>query len=258
MKKVILFDPGLRDNDGNSSQNLGDLIIKEAVKKQLTSVLKTEELISISTHVPISSKEKELLKKADLIFVGGSNLLSSDLKKYNQWKNSYKRLLWEVPIVNEAILFGVGWWQYQNPPTQFTSSFYKKLLNANVKHSVRDGYTKTMLEKAGITNVINTTCPTIWELDGVSTDRIYKDDSDLLFMLTDYHPNEKVDNKLLELFLKHFKKDIYYFPQGDGDKVYLESLEVYKKNMDRFKIMPHAIDELYKLVDTNKNLVYIG
>ncbi|WP_434037640.1 polysaccharide pyruvyl transferase family protein [Formosa sp. 4Alg 33] len=258
MKKIVLFDPGLENNNGDFSKNLGDLIIQESVVKQLKNVFGDNEIISISTHSEIGKREKSLLKEADFTFVGGSNLMSSDLKKYNQWKNSKKSFFKEVPIVNNAILLGVGWWQYQNTPTDFTSSFYQKLLHSDRQHSVRDGYTKQMLHKAGIDNVINTTCPTIWELDGTSIDREYNSESDLLFMLTDYHPNPELDNSLLTLFLKYFNKDIYYFPQGSGDRAYLESLEVFKKNSNRFKIMQHNINDLFNLVQSNKNLVYIG
>jgi hypothetical protein len=217
MKKIVLFDPSLSNNEGAFSINLGDVIIYDSIMKFLKSSFGDYEIVRISTHIPIEKKEKNLIKDSEYIFVGGTNLLSSDIKVYNQWKNNYNKFLIEFPIVNNAILFGVGWWQYQDKPTKYTSSFYKKLLSSNFNHSVRDSYSESKVNELGIRNCINTSCPTTWSLEGMNSDRKKKNVNNVLLMLTDYHPNVEIDNKLINLLLEKFDDKIYFFPQGNLD-----------------------------------------
>ncbi|MGC4050776.1 MAG: polysaccharide pyruvyl transferase family protein [Paludibaculum sp.] len=93
--------------------------------------------------------------------------------------------------INDGVLFGVGWWQYQGPVTRFTSRFYKRVLSGHRLHSVRDGYTATKLREAGIANVVNTGCPSMWSLDGMVSNRQMLRTEDCLLMLTDYYTNPK-------------------------------------------------------------------
>jgi len=258
MRKIILFDPSIKDNRGSFSTNLGDIIINDSVMQFLKLYFKNHEIVRISTHVPITQKEKKLVKNSQLIFVGGTNLLSSDIKKYNQWKSNYYNLLINFPIVQNAILFGVGWWQYQNRPTKYTSSFYKKLLSSDYCHSVRDSYTKNKIKEAGVVNCINTSCPTTWPLNGTLADRKKQNTSNVLLMLTDYHPNPEIDNRLIDILLEKFSSTIYFFPQGAKDLDYIKSLASFSKNKERFLLQPHDINELNKFVSSNSDFVYIG
>ncbi|PWA04037.1 polysaccharide pyruvyl transferase family protein [Flavobacterium psychrotolerans] len=258
MKKIVLFDPSMGDNNGSFSSNLGDIIINDSVMQFLKSDLNDYEVVRISTHVPIHSKERSLIKGSELIFVGGTNLLSSDIKVYNQWKSNYYNFLINFPIVNNAILFGVGWWQYQNSPTKYTRTFYKKLLSSNFNHSVRDSYAKNKVEELGISNCINTSCPTTWSLNGMVSDRKKQDINNVLLMLTDYHPNAEIDNKLINILLEKFSDKIFFFPQGKGDIDYIKSLKSYNENRNRFVLLNHDINDLNELIKSNSDFVYIG
>lgn len=258
MRKIVLFDPSIGNNKGILSPNLGDVIINDSIMKFLSISFKNFEIIKISTHVELSKKEKNLLKDAEYVFVGGSNLLSADIKTYNQWKsNSYKFFI-TLPISKNAILFGVGWWQYQNKPTMYTTYFYKRLLSSRLHHSVRDSYTKVKLNEMGIKNSINTSCPTTWELNGIIVDRLKRKEENVLLMLTDYHPDGEIDNKIIDILLEKFGDRIYFFPQGSRDEDYLRTLKSYKENMSRFVVLDHDIEELNQLIKLHSNLVYIG
>ena len=258
MKKIVLFDPSLGNNYGMFSTNLGDVIINDSVMHFLSTYFKEYEIVRMSTHVPLSSKEKSLFKNAEFTFVGGTNLLSSDIKAYNQWKSSYYDFLIKFPIVNNAILFGVGWWQYQNKPSIYTSLFYKKLLSSNFNHSIRDSYTKLKVKELGISNCVNTSCPTTWSLDGVVSDRKKQNINNVLLMLTDYHPNEAIDNKLIDLLLEKFSDKIYFFPQGIRDLEYIKSLKSFNLNKSRFVLFNHDVNDLNEFVQSNSDFVYIG
>ncbi|NJO18590.1 MAG: polysaccharide pyruvyl transferase family protein [Thioploca sp.] len=152
---------------------------------------------------------------------------------------------------------GVGWWQYQRDPTFITKHFYKSILNKKILHSVRDSYTARKLENVGITNVLNTSCPTTWSLDGLDTNRKNLNCRNCLFTLTDYSWNLTADTKWIEIILNHYSGDIYFFPQGFHDEEYLNTLEIFHIHKNRIKILEHSIEALYeclKMADIN----YIG
>lgn len=258
MKKIILFDPSLGDNYGNLSINLGDVIINDSIMNFLKVYFKNFEIFRISTHVPLSRLEKGLIRESQFTFVGGTNLLSSDLKSYNQWRSNYIKYIFNFPVVSNAILMGVGWWQYQNTPTKYTSLFYKKLLSSQIYHSVRDSYTKMKMDEMGIVKSFNTSCPTIWELNNLSVDRMRKEAKSVLLMLTDYHPNPFFDNKLIEILLQKFEDKIYFFPQGFRDIEYLKTLKSFIENKNRFILLRHNISDLNQLIKFDSNFVYIG
>jgi hypothetical protein len=258
MKKIVLFDPSLRDNKGGYSINLGDVIINDSIMQFLKSHFNDYEIVRISTHVSIKKNERYLIKHSEYVFVGGSNLLSSDLKTYNQWKSNYYKFLINIPVVNNAILFGTGWWQYQDKPTKYTKFFYRKLLSSKLHHSVRDSYTKTKLKELDIQNCINTSCPTTWNLNGLQVDRIKSKADNVLLMLTDYHPNIEIDNRLINLLLEKFSDKIYFFPQGNLDLIYIKTLDSYIRNKNKFVLLNHDIESLNQLIEFNTNIVYIG
>lgn len=256
--KVVLFDPSLKNNSGDPSLNLGDLVIYDSVSSFLKTKFKSAEIIRISTHTPINKRERALIKDSDLCFVGGTNLLSSDLKEYNQWKSNYYEYLIKIPVVKNAVLLGVGWWQYQSTPTRYTGMFYKNLLSSQYIHSVRDIYTKDKLRDIQVKNCLNTSCPSIWNLNGKKMDRRKEEVNDVLLMLTDYHPDAEIDNKLLNIILDKFSGNIYFFPQGSEDSNYIKSLLTFKQNQKRFKLLNHNYQELDALVKSDPALVYIG
>lgn len=258
MRKIILFDPSIRNEFFEPSINLGDLIIYESISKVLKSNFPRHEIIRISTHQEISNKQIRLIKGAEFSIVGGTNLLSSNLREYNQWKSNFKKNLFKLPVVNNAVLLGVGWWQYQSSPAKNTKKFYKRLLSNSFQHSVRDSYSHSMLNKTGVLNVLNTSCPTTWDLNELSVDNKIIDPKNVLLMLTDYHPNYDVDNEILKIVLSRVSNKIYFYPQGSGDLAYLKGSEIYKKNSDKFILLNHEHNEFDKFIKSEKDFIYIG
>ena len=150
--KICLFDPGLENNSGIPSANLGDVIIQEAVRREINSIFENSEILSISTHSFPAPEHIDLARSCSLIFVGGSNLLESKWNKTKLWKITTKHKI----QVGRAVLLGVGWRNYQEPPNLYTKLSLKAVLSNKLVHSVRDNYTKMQFEKAGFKNVINT------------------------------------------------------------------------------------------------------
>mgnify|MGYP003342557040 CR=1 FL=1 len=57
---ICLFNPAMQDNNKSPSENLGDFIIEEAVKREIVSLFPNSNLLELSTHVP-PSYSKHLL-----------------------------------------------------------------------------------------------------------------------------------------------------------------------------------------------------
>jgi len=253
---ITLLDPALQDQRGTLSNNLGDVIIYESVSQILKELFPNDEIVRISTHSNIEDWQRKVIKESKYTFIGGSNLLSSDLKTYNQWKLSDSKWYYYFPNLSNLILLAVGWWQYQHKPTFTTRYFYNSVLSHKRFHSVRDGYTLDKMKNMGITNTLNTSCITTWDLQGLSVNRKNLNNKDCIFTLTDYNQNPDLDNRLINLLIESYSDYLYYFPQGSFDEQYIQSLESFKKNASRIKIINRTNAAFYDLLDSN--IDYIG
>ncbi|HTA82476.1 MAG TPA: polysaccharide pyruvyl transferase family protein [Bacteroidia bacterium] len=257
MLKIGVFDPALGDNNGGISSNLGDLIISKYVDKYLVEIFPGDDIIKVSSHEFPSSKNLNSLKECKYVFVGGTNILSSDINSYNQWKINKRKFNWLMSVpITDIVLFGVGWWQYQSTPKYSTKKFYKKTLSRKVIHSLRDGYTQKMLKNIEIENVINTSCPTTWNLNGLDVNRIGMVDN-CLFTLTDYMKDLENDNIFLSVLSEQYSNKIFFFPQGLGDVKYLASLPFFKRNQRKITILNQSISEFEKCL-SSEDVDYIG
>jgi len=119
---------------------------------------------------------------------------------------------------------GVGWWQYQYDPTWITTRYYRYILHPDIFHSVRDSYTEAKMVKMGFRNVINTGCPTAWNLTKEFCKTISTRKSDaVLFTLTEYKKDYFNDMKLIALLRKNYKQ-LYFWAQGFFDVEYINDL----------------------------------
>lgn len=255
--KVVLLDPSLKNNRGELSDNLGDLIINGFVTLVLRELFPKEEIVRIATHDFPSKNEKALIKQSAHCFLGGSNLLNSTVNIYNNWKfdRNFRDTLFSSR--SEAIALGLGWGEYQGEPNFQSRFFYKKRLSKTAIHSVRDHYSLSQFEKIGSLRAINTGCPSTWGLQATLVHRYQKTLPDVcLFTLTDYSASPAHDQALVEELLKHFKV-LLYFPQGKGDKSYLKKLPVYQKNPTRFEFLEHDLNDFKKALKPGE-IIYVG
>jgi hypothetical protein len=259
MKQVTLFDPSLRDQEGNASINLGDLIIFESVSRYLSELFPDHELFRVSSH---SVPQPDVLKKAasaKYIFFGGTNALSSDIRKYHQWKISIpRRLMWPFAFpVRNMVLMGVGWWQYQDAPDDYTRRFYRAALSSRWFHSVRDSYTAAKLRQMGFTRVLNTSCPTTWELGGMDVSGRKGKAVDCLFTLTDYMRAPVYDNEIIRKIAEGYTERLYFFPQGTLDEGYIRGLDAFRELSHRITIINRTFGDYVSCLEQS-NIDYIG
>ena len=85
--------------------------------------------------------------------------------------------------------------------------FYRSILNPIMLHSVRDSYTEKMLKQAGVENVINTGCPTMWRLTQAFCKAIPKTkEKDVITTITDYRRDIEHDNLMLKILSRNYDK----------------------------------------------------
>ncbi|MFP4120915.1 polysaccharide pyruvyl transferase family protein [Coleofasciculus sp.] len=250
--KICLFDPGIENNNGSPSANLGDLIIQEAVERELNNIFENSSIVHISTHTFPHQEHIRSIRSCSISFVGGTNLLNSKMNIYKKWKVSGRQQL----MLKKAILMGVGWQFYQHKPNFYTSILLKMVLSRKFFHSVRDSYTKRQLQLAGISNVINTGCPTMWPLMNIRSEDIPSTKSaSALVMLTDYSKDYELDKKLLNLISCKYEK-VFIWSQGRGDKEYISQL-VSAINIP-VVMLEHSLSSFNNLLNSGIPFDYIG
>lgn len=240
---IALFDPSI------ASLNLGDQIILDAVRSELEELMPHEQIINLPTQEVISSISIRHAMKSTYRLVGGTNLLSSHMRSYKQWQISLAQCL----KLHDITLMGVGWWQYQKKPDFYTRSVLRRVLSKHLLHSVRDEYTKDKLNSIGITNTINTGCPTMWRLSPEHCKKIPTNKATaVVFTLTDYHPNPQHDKQLIDVLRKNYST-IYFWPQGSDDRSYLNSLDT-----KEVKIIQPSLKAFDALINSTQSLDFIG
>lgn len=245
MEYIGLFDTSV------CSRNLGDQIIMDAVQNELLEIFEEPFFMNVPTHDYISKESYKVLDISKFKFVGGTNLLSSNMNKYNQWKVN----LIDTFKFNDAILMGVGWWQYQPNPNRYTKFLLKSLLSNKFIHSVRDQYTFDKLNSIGIKNILNTGCPTLWKLSEDHCKEIPSSKANNVIMtFTDYKPDLGLDKRLFEIVSRSYER-IYIWIQGSRDKDYIKKIIGSNDKVELVKPTLKSYDEILSL---NIDLDYVG
>lgn len=201
-------------NPALGSKNLGDAIIEESIREELSRY--DVATVSFSTRRNWTRAESRTASACDLFVVGGTNLLVSDPHKYSQWHLSRRQM---AILAERIILLGVGWWQYQGPATLEQQSRLRRLLHPTAAHSVRDSYTSSQLSFFG-GRVLNTACPTMWHLSGHSSGSF---EGHVITSVTDYAKHRTCDTAMLKCLNARADK-LSLWAQGRGDEAYVKSL----------------------------------
>ena len=204
-----------------SSLNIGDEIINIYGRKIVEDIFPNDQIFIANTHNGISGKIINIINICKYRLVCGTNLLDSNIsKRLGCWNITWL----DIFRMKHIILLGVGWSEYSPRPNYLNKLFYKLLLSNKSVHSVRDEYTRNMLLSIGFDNVINTGCPTLWGITEDICNQIPVQKSDcVIFTLTDYDKDVKADQEIINILLRNYKR-IYFWPQGSGDLLYMESL----------------------------------
>ncbi|MEZ9217861.1 polysaccharide pyruvyl transferase family protein [Vibrio cyclitrophicus] len=245
-RSVTVFDTSI------GSLNVGDRIINQSAGSVLKSIFPMHQSISLPTHSGISSVGINRANIGEYRFICGSNILNSDLLWHQQWNFSPFDFFRLEPL----ILMGVGWANYQKSPTLYSKLIYKTKLERNYIHSVRDNYTLNKFKEMGITNVLNTGCPTMWGLTDEHCSQIPKDKADsVVFTLTDYRPDLINDSIMIEILKRNYKK-VYFWVQGNRDLDYFEQMKCEVK--ESIEIIPPNLEDYEALLEGKESIDFVG
>ncbi|MBK5145711.1 polysaccharide pyruvyl transferase family protein [Budviciaceae bacterium BWR-B9] len=231
--------------------NVGDFIIMDSAIKRLESTFPLSQKIHFPTHERITRVGFKRQKEISLNFLCGTNCLNSSMLIHRQWNIGLINSL----LMKKVITLGVGWGNYQQHPDTYTSLLLRRMLSANHLHSVRDSYTESQLKKAGVKNVINTSCPTMWDLTEQHCAQIPTSKAEnVVFTLTDYRQDYDKDLTLIQA-LKESYQDVYFWVQGSQDYEYFKT---FGRHLDGIKVIPANLSDFDKILLSSLSLDYIG
>ncbi len=242
---VALFNTSL------GSLNVGDEIINDAIRHELSTCLPWAQFLQLTTHDGISSVGIGRANQARWRFVCGSNLIGGKMYTSKQWNVGPL----DVVRLRDVIAVGVGWQKYHTQISAYSRWFYRQLFSRDYLHSVRDEYTKQRLAAAGIHNVINTGCPTTWRLTPEHVARIPQHKGEaVIFTLTDWRKDHAADNHLIQTLRQHYGK-LYFWVQAARDIEYTQQLSAFSADIELVAPRLEAFDAVLR--DT-PSLDYVG
>ncbi|MCF0055163.1 polysaccharide pyruvyl transferase family protein [Dyadobacter sp. CY356] len=245
-QRIGLMDPSI------GTSNMGDYIIQDAIKKNIRQIFPTSFVSTFPTQLSRKMDSVTLMQEQDIILIGGTNLLASNMDSRFQWKVTPRDTYF---FPNKMVLFGTGWWQYQETPNNYTKNLFSGLLSKTFLHSVRDSYTKDKLKSIGIENVINTTCPTLWSIDEEACSAIpSKKASNVITTLTFYNKDHNKDSALIKLLQANYDL-VYIWIQGFEDMGYLKEIAPDLERIITVNPDLHFYDEI---LATNEDIEYVG
>lgn len=207
--------------------------------------------IEVSTHEIPSIDQEAKVKTTKYKIVCGTNLLTSHIEQWWNWRLP-DGLHGKFPYRN-VVLMGVGWGTYQDECSEYTKMIYHSLLNPTLLHSVRDQYTEDKLKAAGIKNVINTGCPTMWNLTPEFCKQIPTDKAkDVITTITDYRRDIFRDNAMLRILGRNYQH-VYLWIQGKKDEEYLQMLDI----PPNLIVIPRSLQSYEERLNQG-NIDYVG
>lgn len=233
------------------NSNLGNQIIMQSIERELKALFPDDFLMRLQYGELFGRQSISYLRQSAYAFFGGTNSLSSEMNKYSQMgfriRNTFS--------FSGLVLLGLGWWQYQGTPNAYTRILLTRLLSSTINHSIRDQYTCNMLSSIGITNTLNTSCPTVWCLteDHCASIPHYKSQS-VVATITDYNCSNDDDYRMLNILLEHYK-EVFVWLQGLDDYSYLKNLDIIGDS--RLHLIPPNLESYEMLLET-LDLDYIG
>lgn len=239
---ISIFDTSI------AAYNIGNQIIMDAVKTELMDLFPESFVLSLPVE-DVKRNARRYSGLSDISFVGGTNILNGDIRRYRQWDLS----LHNIMTLSDIVLMGCGWFQYEERPiTRYTRWAYDRILSKNYIHSVRDEYTRSKLATIGIDS-INTGCPTLWRITDEVVSQIPRNKRpSVVITLTDYNRNRERDTKLLDICLRNYDT-VYLFPQGVGDIPYITELEY----SDRLQFVSPQIPAYNAILESGE-VDYVG
>lgn len=231
-----------------ASTNLGDQIIMDAIRTEIAEIFPDAFAHSVASHEYMGAKSRGLIARGELAIASGTNLLSSRMWARAPWK----LFPWDGLAVRDVVLMGCGWYQYQRSPDPYSRWLLRSVLSGRHIHAVRDSYSLQNLRRIGITNVVNTSCPTLWHLDAVHCAGLPRHRArEVVATLNTYIRDVEADRRLLEILARHYET-VHLWVQTDSDWDYALGL------MPGLSMVGPSLCAYDALLEGTRDLDYVG
>lgn len=211
--QVLLFDTSI------DTQNIGDEIIAYYSNRALSQIFEMEKVERVPTHILPSADQLADVSVAGVKIVCGTNLITPHFEEFSNWKMPN-----DLKGYRDIVTLGVGWGYYCDDISKASKFVYKTIFSKRGVLSVRDSYTEQKFREMGISNVINTGCPTLWELTPSHCALIPKrKSSKVITTLTDYDRDIDADGMMFDILNQNYD-EVFVWIQGSHDREYLYSL----------------------------------
>ena len=244
VRKVTVLDTAA------ASTNLGDQVIMESVRAEIASLFADSALFTVASHEWMGAQSRRLIRQSNWTIAGGTSLLSSRMWFRCNWK---VRPIDALSGLN-VILMGVGWYQYQGAADPYSAWMLRHLLSRRCLHSVRDSYTLRKLASIGVTNAVNTGCPTLWPLTAAHCGRVPRRKADSVLTAVNSYPklfDRAADQRMLQILRRHYR-DVYLWIQTHTDYEYARSLDA-----ELIFVNP-SLSALDAVLTSNLDIDYVG
>jgi polysaccharide pyruvyl transferase WcaK-like protein len=211
MRRIHLIDTSV------ASDNVGDEIIVGAAERALWPLIGDAYVSRSAGHEGLGHFGRDLVRKADVVFMLGTNALSS---RYRLNRRFMWRVTWaDLPALRgKVVLLGVGGNRDFVTVDWRQKWFLRELLSRDHVHSVRDKVGAQIVEAAGH-RAVNTSCPTLWALPGgVPEGKAAR----AVFTLSAHRP-DAADAVLVEVLLELYP-EVWFWPQQPRDLDYMRGL----------------------------------
>lgn len=240
-QKIVILNTALE------SDNLGDEIIEYYYSNAIKDVVNTKEVYNVATHRMPSERDVENLLNARYVIILGTNILSPQMELYSGWKFDDRLIK-----MRNVILLGAGWWGYKKPSC-YSKYVYRNILSKSIIHSVRDEQTEKMLKYIGVKNVVNTNCLTMLGLEKKCANVPRLKSQSVIFTVTGVMNRTKYDIQMIRILRENYQT-LYFWPQGDIDLQYLQSID----SMEKIIVLERTFEAYTRFLKKNDKLDYIG
>jgi len=238
METICILDTSI------CTDNLGDIIIMDAVNNVVGSLFPNAYVHRIPTHEALSDRTRKWIGESKCCFIGGTNLISSRISRHGLWRIDLDDA--ELFSTSELVALGVGWNDYGPGPIEQTTRILKTALSSRFNHSVRDGHTLTHLSSI-LPNVVNTSCPTTWGLTPSHCASIrYSRAKAVVLTLSAWRADPESDRALLSA-MRDLYSEVMFFPQMQDDLKYMRQF-----GFDDIRIIPPNLDAYNTLLESEE------
>lgn len=232
------------------TKNAGDEIIMYFANKQLTRLWPDYEFYRIPKHgftCTIDEEQQNALK-----ILCGTNALSAYSDIYCSFALPADPKFYYRSVLLLAV--GISNIKYVSTFNRATQQFLRTILTPKWVHSVRDSNTARQLQKAGIANVVNTSCVTMWDLTPEFCKTIPTSKKrDVLTTITDYEFDSQQDQYMLTTLCSEYE-NVYLWIQGSEDLKKVQTLHL----PPNIQFIHGGFQGLQQFVSTHHEIDYFG